>query len=104
MLRWVKERKWTQVESGLGRGGLTGVLCSAIKVLLMGRMRGGNESSPAPREQLEVCSQRGPESTCLLHPDGAGMGSAAGVASHKEAGLTGGYLEQPQWPLCKLVG
>lgn len=48
-----------------------------------GKNERGNESSPAPREQLEVCSQRGPESTCLLHPDGAGMGSTAGIASHR---------------------
>lgn len=104
MLRWAKERKWTQVESGLGRGGLTGVLCSAIEVLLMGRMRGGNELSPAPRERLEVFSQRGQKSHCLLHPDGAAMGSTRG--SHPQGGRLdrGRTLEQPLCPVYRMVG
>lgn len=73
----------------MGRGGLTGVLCSVIKVLLMGRMRRGNELSPAPGEQLEICSQRGQKPTCLHHPDGAGMGSTTGVPIYKEGGRLG---------------
>lgn len=95
MLRGAEERKWTQV---LGKGGLTGVLCSAVKELLMGRMRGGNEVSPDPREQLEVCSLGGQGPTCFLHPDGAAMGSITGVAIHKEAGLTGEYSRTASVP------
>lgn len=69
-LRWGRETKWAQVEKGLGRRGLTGILCSAIKMLLRERMRGYDELNLIHTEQVEVYSQRGQVPTCLS-TDGA---------------------------------
>lgn len=73
----------------MGIGKLTGVLCSAIEMLLRGRMRGYNELKPTHREQVEACSQGDQEPTFLLPPVGAGMGAPTGVAIHKEGGRLG---------------
>lgn len=52
-------------------------------------MRGCNELNPIHGEQVEAYSQRDQEPTCLLPPDGAGMGTFTGVAIHGEKGRLG---------------
>lgn len=57
-------------------------------------MGGCNELNPIHGEQVEADSQRDQEPTCLLPPDGAGMGTSTGVAIHGEEGRLSAHTPQ----------
>ena len=115
-MRWGKERRRysdgvrAQAENSLGRGGLTGVLCSAIKMLLREEKKRCNELNPAHRGADEGLPLGGQNPTCLLHSDGASVGISTRIPIHGKRGMgkkawrgQGSTLKHPWCPLLEMV-